>query len=141
MTKLPLWIEEKGLSFKCTGCGACCTGSPGYVWLEESDIVRMMEFLKLDRDSFLKNYCRSVGNRISLIEDSKTYDCVFLKNNKCSLYNARPKQCRVYPFWDEVIKSKKDWDREVFYCEGINHKEGRLVSKEEIQKIRVQAET
>lgn len=138
MTKLPMWIEETVLTFKCTGCGACCTGSPGYVWLKEDDITRLTKFLEVDRETLLSKYCRKIGNRYSLIEDSKTYDCVFLKENKCSLYNARPKQCRVYPFWDEVIKSKKDWDSEVHHCEGINHRDGKKISMEEIQNIRDQ---
>ena len=138
MNKLPMWIEDKGLTFKCTGCGACCTGAEGFVWLEETDIQRLMDYLKVDRETFLATYCRKVGKKISLIEDPKTYDCVFLKDRKCRLYNARPKQCRVYPFWDEVIKTKASWDEEVAYCEGINYNGGKTFSKEEIEEIRRQ---
>ncbi|MCH9621603.1 MAG: hypothetical protein S4CHLAM20_10270 [Chlamydiia bacterium] len=133
-SKLPMWIDD-GLKFKCTGCGACCTGSPGYVWLEDQDIENLKRHLKMTKEELIKKYCRQIGDKISLIEDSKTYDCIFLKENKCSLYGARPKQCRVYPFWNDVMKNKKTWDNEANHCEGINHKEGKLFTKEDILKI------
>ena len=33
------WYAEEGLAFECTGCGDCCTGAPGYVW-----VIRDPEF-------------------------------------------------------------------------------------------------
>ncbi|MCH9617819.1 MAG: hypothetical protein SP4CHLAM5_11580 [Chlamydiia bacterium] len=134
-SKLPMWIEDKGLPFKCTGCGACCTGSPGFVWLKETDITRIMDHLKIDRQTFLKTYCREVNGRYSLIEDEENFDCIFLKENKCSLYHARPKQCRTYPFWNEVIEDKESWDSEQIHCEGINHKDGVYFPKQKIEQI------
>lgn len=133
-SKLPLWVDE-GVKFKCTGCGACCTGSPGYVWLEDQDIANLTAHLKISKDKLIEKYCRVVGDRISLIEDEKTFDCVFLKKNRCRLYGARPKQCRTYPFWDDVIKTKTSWDSEALHCEGINHPEGQTFSKDKIQSI------
>jgi len=132
--RLPKWIDE-GVKFKCTGCGACCTGSPGYVWLEDEDIERLQAHLNISKDELLKKYCRKLGDRYSLIEDDKTYDCTFLKDNKCSLYGARPKQCRTYPFWSDVIKSKNSWDEEQIHCEGINHRDGKTFTKNDILKI------
>jgi len=37
MAKKELWYKP-GLRFKCTECGACCTGAPGYVWISEKEI-------------------------------------------------------------------------------------------------------
>ena len=31
------WYAE-GLKFQCTGCGDCCTGAPGYVWVNQAEI-------------------------------------------------------------------------------------------------------
>ena len=76
-----VWYKD-GLRFKCTSCGACCTGAPGYVWLEKKDIERLAKRLNLPQDAFLKRYTRQVGSRISLIEDPLSYDCVFLKDKK-----------------------------------------------------------
>ena len=36
------WYHE-GLRFECTGCGDCCTGAPGYVWLTEEEIRALAE--------------------------------------------------------------------------------------------------
>lgn len=128
------WYDE-GLPFKCTGCGKCCEGSPGYVWINNEEIELMAKHLKISVDSFKKKYTRLVGKRISLIElEKKNFACVFLKDNQCSIYEARPKQCRTYPFWPKVLESKKNWDEEASYCEGIrDHYPKR--SKEEIKKI------
>jgi hypothetical protein len=31
------WYKD-GLRFTCTGCGDCCTGAPGYVWVNKEEI-------------------------------------------------------------------------------------------------------
>jgi len=123
-----------GLKFKCTGCGKCCTGSPGYVFLTDEDEVRLADFLKMTISDFQRKYTRLFMGQRSLIEDSKTYDCVFLKNDSCILYGARPKQCRTYPFWSSIIESKEDWDETKLACEGIESKEAPTISLEEIEK-------
>ncbi len=33
-----------GLRFQCTGCGDCCTGAPGYVWINKAEIKAMSDF-------------------------------------------------------------------------------------------------
>mgnify|MGYP001609693579 CR=1 FL=1 len=54
------WLED-GLKFHCTGCGKCCTGSPGFVWLSEEDIQRLSTFFQLEEKEFLKRYTRRIG--------------------------------------------------------------------------------
>jgi Fe-S-cluster containining protein len=75
------WFKE-GLKFKCTGCGACCTGSPGYVFLTEHDEKRIANFLKISIPEFQKKFTRIFMGRRSLNEDPKNFDCIFLKNNQ-----------------------------------------------------------
>lgn len=40
--------------------------------------------------------------------------CVFLGDDGklCTIYEARPVQCRVYPFWPRIMKSAQSWDNE-----------------------------
>ena len=58
---------------------------------------------------------------------------MFLKNKKCSVYEARPTQCRTWPFWPEVMNAKS-WKTEVeSFCPGVG--KGPLWSKTEIEKI------
>jgi len=123
---------SKGLRFKCTGCGECCTGAPGYVWVTKEEILAMAAQLQLSIDEFSKRFVRQVGARYSLKEDPKTFDCVFLKNNKCTIYQARPTQCKTYPWWLQNLRSEQDWQNAAAYCEGINHPEAPIVPCETI---------
>jgi Fe-S-cluster containining protein len=110
---------SKGLNFKCTECGKCCTGAPGYVWITEAEMATMANFLKLSVKDFSCRYVRRVNGRFSLTENTKTYDCVFLKNNRCQVYGARPTQCRTFPWWPQNLKSRNDWEEAAQFCEGI----------------------
>ena len=111
---------EKGLHFKCTECGKCCTGSPGYVWITEQEVINMAGFLKLSIDEFTRIYVRQIGDRLSLNENPKTYDCVFLKDKKCQIYPVRPIQCQTFPWWPQNLKTEQDWQDASHYCEGIS---------------------
>lgn len=123
-----------GLKFGCTQCGKCCTGSPGFVWLDETDIMRLSHHLELSREDFLKQYTRQVYGRYSLLECNTTYDCVFLKNNRCTVYEARPSQCRTFPWWESLLESPKYWEEAKGFCEGIDHIDGKTYSYEEIEE-------
>jgi len=110
---------SKGLNFKCTECGKCCTGAPGYVWINEEEITRIAAHLNLSTKEFSNRYLRNIHGRLSLKENSKTFDCVFLKDKKCQIYLNRPTQCRTFPWWPLNLKSEKDWQEAAEYCEGI----------------------
>lgn len=126
------WYKE-GLRFGCTQCGKCCTGSPGYVWIEEIDVEKMAEFLKISVKDFFSKYTRQVGDRLALLENPRNYDCVFLKNKMCQVYGARPKQCKTFPWWPEHLKSKQEWEETAKRCEGINHPDAPIVSLSDIE--------
>ena len=129
--KKNLWYKN-GLKFKCTKCGKCCTGAPGFVWLSTNDVEKIASFLKISIPAFKKNYTRQVKNKTSLIEDSITFDCIFLKNKKCTIYEARPLQCKAFPFWKDNLLSEEKWNSISKICEGINHDDATPISPEEI---------
>lgn len=126
---------KKGLKFGCTQCGQCCTGSPGYVWITKEEVEKAAEFLKITPELFMRRYTRRVGPRIALTElAKKNYDCVFLKDNRCTIYSVRPEQCRKFPWWPGNLKSRRSWEETAKRCEGINHENAPTVTLEEIQK-------
>ena len=47
------WYKD-GLQFKCTGCGKCCTGAPGAVWLKPHEIDTIAAYLKITKEEFIK---------------------------------------------------------------------------------------
>lgn len=118
INKASLWYSD-GLHFECTGCGQCCTGAPGYIWVDQQEIEQIAQFLNLSIKEFTHRYLRQVKGRFSLLERPKTYDCVFLKDKKCQIYSVRPTQCRTFPWWPQNLKSEKDWQEAARYCEGI----------------------
>jgi len=124
---------QKGLRFQCTECGKCCTGSPGYVWVNTQEMEEMAKFLEISLKEFKRKYIRRIGNRYSLVETRQNYDCVFLKNKKCQVYGARPTQCRTFPWWPQNIHTQEAWEATAQTCEGINH-EADLVSCERIEE-------
>jgi Fe-S-cluster containining protein len=128
----PVWYE-KGLSFECTGCGACCTGSPGYIWVNEEEIASIAAHLNLSIQEFSNRYLRQVHGRLSLLEDPRSYDCIFLKDKKCQIYNLRPVQCRTFPWWPTLLASEESWKKAAQGCEGIS-KKAPLVPYEKIEE-------
>lgn len=132
MDKLP-WYSS-GLQFKCTGCGKCCTGQPGYVWVTKEEIQIIAEHLQISIDLFMRKFIRQKDNRFALIEKkSQNFDCIFLKDKKCEIYQVRPKQCKRYPWWQQNLNTPESWKLASQECEGIND-QAPFVPFEEIEK-------
>jgi Fe-S-cluster containining protein len=124
------WYKD-GLKFECTKCGKCCTGKPGYVWIQVPDMHRIAEFLGIRFREFTAKYVRKVGNHYSLKEE-KNGDCVFYESG-CKIYPVRPNQCQTFPFWHENLRSPGSWTEVAKECEGIN--QGKIYSAEEIDAL------
>lgn len=133
--KIDAKLIENGLKFQCQGSGKCCTshGEYGFVFLTLEDRRRFAKHLKISTRSFTTKYCESRSGVWHLKEDPKNPDCMFLKNKQCSVYEARPVQCRTWPFWPEVLNAKA-WKKDVVsFCPGIG--KGRLYTVDEIKTI------
>jgi len=124
------WFEQ-GLRFTCTGCGDCCTGAPGFVWVNREEIADLARKVKLTPAEFEERYVRKVGIRKSLIEYDNG-DCVFFDANsrKCAVYEARPRQCKTWPFWQSNVASEESWKQTCEACPGSGR--GKLHSAEHI---------
>ncbi len=125
------WYHE-GLRFKCTGCGACCTGDPGYVWVNKAEIELLAKTVDMSAADFKKTFTRKVGIRRSLIELANG-DCVLFDRitRHCKVYKARPRQCRTWPFWRSNLRSLKTWEETCRECSGAGR--GPLVSADQIE--------
>jgi Fe-S-cluster containining protein len=130
------WYQD-GLRFKCTQCGNCCTGAPGVVWVNQEEIEALAKTIDVDVETFVKKYVRRIGNRQSLVEFANG-DCVFFDNQarSCTVYDARPRQCRTWPFWQSNVKSPEAWEETKEACPGCGH--GKLYPVEQIiEQVRV----
>jgi len=133
MPDLP-WYHA-GLRFSCTQCGDCCSGTPGYVWVTNEEIAALAALVGLSVDEFEDKYCRQVGIRKSL-KEFPNGDCVFLdsQSRRCTVYDARPRQCRTWPFWDSNLKTPDDWKHTCSVCPGSG--KGQLYQLDEIETRR-----
>jgi len=128
-----------GLHFECQKCGGCCSGpGEGYIWVTRTEIEFIADFLKISVGQLRQQYLKRVGLRTTIIEQSATKDCVFLREidgqKKCVIYRVRPGQCRTWPFWPENLANPNTWNKTAQKCPGINR--GKLCTFEEIQKIK-----
>ncbi len=131
------WYAE-GLKFRCTQCGDCCSGAPGFVWVNKEEIVALARQVGMadDIEGFEQKYVRKVGMRKSLIEYPDG-DCIFLdsETRRCLVYDSRPIQCRTWPFWNSNLKSPETWKEAASACPGCNR--GKVYSFQEIETQRL----
>ena len=124
------WFKD-GLKFRCTGCGDCCTGAPGYVWVNREEIVALATRFAITPAEFEEKYVRKVGVRKTLVEYDNG-DCVFFDNatRKCTVYEERPRQCRTWPFWESNLRTPEAWEQTCQVCPGSG--KGKTVPVEQI---------
>lgn len=129
----PFWSD--GLRFSCTGCGRCCQ-TEGDVWLDANEFRSLVSSLGLPPEDVLDIYAEDViagwvklksKDTITAAAAVNTIDqkgilspttageqCVFLdgEGKKCTIYTARPVQCRSYPYWPSIVDSEAAWANE-----------------------------
>ncbi len=140
------WFEdhdgERGLRFECTMCGNCCTGPPGYVLVTDDEVRALALRMGVSVEVFLRDYTNvgPEGRSLNEVSSRWGYDCVFLDRTTipgkavCGVYEDRPVQCRTWPFWPDVIESRKTWSRAKRTCPGVDR--GTLIPPEQIRVLR-----
>ena len=126
---------EKCIRFECQGSGNCCVsrGTYGFVYLSKKDIKKLSDGFKITEQNFVNNYCQKTDGFIHLKELKKNNgNCIFLKDNKCTVYKSRPIQCRTWPFWPENMNTKT-WNNDIAKnCPGVG--KGKVKTQKEILK-------
>lgn len=83
------------------------------------DVARIARHLKLSEDAVRARYLHRRGDRLL---DAPGGRCIFLKDGRetaCSIYAARPQQCRTWPFWPELLRSPENLREAMRLCPGI----------------------
>nr|MDO8135105.1 YkgJ family cysteine cluster protein [Candidatus Njordarchaeum guaymaensis] len=99
-------------------CGECCRRYA--IPVTSSDIDRIIRFTGLSPMRFLtlmepdnsviqtyKDFPKirlKDGDNFVLVLSPKNYGCMFLKDNKCSIHEARPLVCKPFPFEYSIEK-------------------------------------
>ncbi|APW66082.1 zinc/iron-chelating domain-containing protein [Poseidonibacter parvus] len=90
----------------CDTCaGNCCIGESGYIWINAQEINTLATHLNISLEELRSKYLEKKGYKYSIKEVKSAednYACTFfdLEKRQCSIYEARPIQCRTFPFWD-----------------------------------------
>jgi uncharacterized protein len=120
----------EALRFACQpGCIKCCE-QKGFVYLTEADLVRAAEFLGMKPSAFERKYVYRTRKKMRLLVPPHS-PCHFLRSDGCSIHPAKPAQCRIFPFWPELLESRKEWNKTAEYCPGMG--QGPLVQIEVAQ--------
>ncbi|CAM9598793.1 unnamed protein product, partial [Phaeothamnion confervicola] len=118
----PWW--EKGLNFECTQCGKCCRVT-GDVWLTDDEANATASLLDLSLSAFLAEYVSGepVDGWVRLRDRDNAaggQSCCFLADDgkTCTIYEVRPEQCRTYPWWPRLLRSREAWEAEAVVPDG-----------------------
>jgi len=104
-------------AFDPSGCqtceGNCCIGESGYIWINKTEIENLAKLLNMSVEDTKSKYLFKVGYKYSIKEiklSQDNYICCFFDLNKkqCGIYEARPTQCRTFPFWEHFKKNKQE---------------------------------
>lgn len=130
MNEHPDYYKTTNLQFGCQRCGDCCQRE-GYIFFTAQDIASVATYLGWSEEQV----CKTLGfiNRwekiLQITEDSQ---CPFYISGECAINPVKPVQCRTYPFWTEIVVSRRSWRREKQDCPGIG--KGQCYSPEDVQK-------
>ncbi len=112
------------LQFTCQpGCTKCCQVR-GYVYLTEEDLQRAAAHVGMTAEVFEAKY---VIRYPTLLRFRKPMNaqCHFLTSAGCSIHPVKPTQCRLYPFWPELVEERRAWNETAETCPGIG--KGELI--------------
>ena len=104
--------------FSCISCGECCRVD-GYVYLNSKEVKAMAALLGMKEKDFKKQHTDWMPIIGHTLKTPKEGGCIFLKAGKCTVYGARPAQCRAFPYWKDIMKDEGEMERVAGYCKGI----------------------
>ncbi|MDP4130323.1 MAG: YkgJ family cysteine cluster protein [Bacteroidota bacterium] len=100
---LPDLHEQAFQQIDCLKCANCCKRySPRF---KTPDIKRIARLLGMKEGSFIEKYLRVDEEGDYVLQ---TVPCAFLgEDNRCSIYENRPSDCRRFPYTDEDVILKR----------------------------------
>jgi len=110
--------SSAGLRFACQpGCTRCCEVR-GFVYLTEADLLQAAAHCGLTPAEFERRYVYRTRHLLRL-RKPRGRECHFLHEGGCSLHPAKPTQCRLFPFWPELVEDLTAWRDTARSCPGI----------------------
>lgn len=110
MSEMKFLRSKDQVPFQCRLCGKCCRNVENEVMIEPLDAYRLARFLHEKYNGQFRSvedvytWCAHLSTLndvfpIYLLNTTGSEDvCVFLEKGRCTVYEARPRVCRLYPF-------------------------------------------
>lgn len=99
--KMKIGVDDS-FPFHCTMCGKCCINRED-ILLNPEDLFRISDFLHLTPKEVVEQYCEAyIGDTsrmpiVRLKPQGTVKRCPFLKDQKCSIQEAKPTVCALFP--------------------------------------------
>jgi Fe-S-cluster containining protein len=87
------YYEEIRKEINCCACGHCChVMSPRLIG---KDLKRLADYLTISRNELISEYLEPSKEERGYV--MKKRPCPFLENQRCTIYDVRPDDCRSFP--------------------------------------------
>lgn len=124
------------LRFRCTKCGICCG--------DTKEKIRRILLLSTEAEQIATAISQQISEFAVKTEGKAPYSyevkktaengkCVFLENNRCTIYPLRPLICRFYPFELKSATHKKHQFLYTNECPSIG--KGKTLSKNYFEEL------
>ena len=89
-------------SYECNRCGSCCRNVKSAVSLEPLDVYRIAKHMHKSFEDVIVDYTDFeliAQNFVAPFVKTKgdKDECIFLKDNRCTIQECKPRTCRMYP--------------------------------------------
>jgi Fe-S-cluster containining protein len=92
--RLKAMAQDVESQIDCTTCANCCRVATTQI--TERDAERLAKFLRVKLSAFLRDYTDESEDEGRILKRNEK-GCIFLDGNLCSVYEARPQTCELFP--------------------------------------------
>jgi len=136
---------RRGVRFRCTRCGKCCTSLSSDVRMTLAEARRISARIGMTLSAFLRRRCRvrreiagDGGGRVAvptITIKTRHGRCPFLApTGECGIHDVKPLFCAQAPFvWDVAEGGEGLWQAIRGYCPGVG--QGPLYRPQRIRRM------
>lgn len=123
--------------FKCQICGKCCKEI--VINIAYSDITRWLAQKRYDilyQISWIDNYPKEGTGGFYIRETALApkRSCPFLVDNKCNIYDTRPRACADFPHGHDIWKPCPAWEEIDYHIENKKHLRTKVEQYQDFKK-------
>jgi Fe-S-cluster containining protein len=126
----------KTMRFLCVKCGICCGDTKAkvrHILLLRTEAEYIAEAVEKPISEFANKVEGKAPYRYEVRKTAQDDKCVFLRENRCTIYSVRPIICRFYPFELRITENHKHMFDATDECPGIG--KGKTLNEEHFQAM------